>query len=244
VVTEPAPNPQAAPGALEQVRELLNSWLISNDSREPTDRFDDLARRRQWSSREAPLVRALRDDLRLAVEGDPRHGLRLNTWIDRLDMRPVVIDGVVSYRHAGGPAGDVLVTVLESISAGTWPRLKACPDCRWVFYDHTRNGSKRWCLMYAGGPSGRACGSIAKMRRYRNKASASTDTQEGREPGIPLQSRTSRRGPLTARRPADEPVDCFLESLIPTTRGDRTQQGDGQASKYLRVVDVSTAGVW
>jgi predicted RNA-binding Zn ribbon-like protein len=36
-----------------------------------------------------------------------------------------------------------------------------------VFYDHTRNASKRWCLMNAGGPNGRACGTIAKVRRYR-----------------------------------------------------------------------------
>ena len=43
-------------------------------------------------------------------------------------------------------------------------RLKACPDCRWVFYDNSRNGSKRWCGMYAGEEGGRACGTIAKVK--------------------------------------------------------------------------------
>ena len=37
------------------------------------------------------------------------------------------------------------------------------------FDHHTRNGGKRWCLMYAGGPQGRACGTIAKVRRYRER---------------------------------------------------------------------------
>ena len=44
----------------------------------------------------------------------------------------------------------VLSIVLMSIQENVWGRLKACPDCRWVFYDHSRNGSKRWCGMYAG----------------------------------------------------------------------------------------------
>jgi predicted RNA-binding Zn ribbon-like protein len=134
---------QAAPGALESVRELLNSWLIPNDSREPTDRFESLGRAQGWSAADAALMRSLRDDLRAAVETGRADGL--NSWIDRLAV------------------------VLEAISAGTWKRVKACPDCRWVFYDSTRNGSKRWCLMYAGGPGGRACGTIAKVRRYRDR---------------------------------------------------------------------------
>jgi CGNR zinc finger len=156
---------QEAPGALEQVRELLNTWLIPNDSRRPTDRFGDLASREGWT----PLMRELRDDLRCVVESGDAGMPRLNDWIGRLGIRPVVTGGTISYQHHAGPAGDMLAVVIGAIAAGTWPRLKACPDCRWVFYDHTRNGSKRWCLMYAGGPEGRACGTIAKVRRYRDR---------------------------------------------------------------------------
>jgi len=65
--------------------------------------------------------------------------------------------------------GRILVAVVAAIAAGTWPRLKVCPDCRWAFFDHTRNASKRWCLMTAGGSDGRSCGSIAKVRRYRQR---------------------------------------------------------------------------
>ncbi|HEY2640395.1 MAG TPA: CGNR zinc finger domain-containing protein [Streptosporangiaceae bacterium] len=164
---------QAAPGELEPVRAVLNSWLIPNDSRRPTDQFGELARRHGWTEHDAALVRQLRDELRRVVEaGSLAEAASLNVWIDKLALRPAVADGELRYRHEDSPAGELLAAVLAAITAGTWKRLKACPDCRWVFYDHTRNGSKRWCVMYAGGPEGRACGTIAKVRRYRDKQRA------------------------------------------------------------------------
>ncbi len=153
------------------MRELLNSWLIPNDSRQPADEFAALARRRGWTGPEAALVRELRDDLRRVVEDDTVAG-GLDDWIVRLDLRPSVTQGELTYRHRGGPAGDLLAAVVAAVGARTWKRMKACPDCHWVFYDSTRNGSKRWCLMYAGGPDGRACGTIAKVRRYRDRQAA------------------------------------------------------------------------
>ncbi len=152
------------------MRSLLNSWLIPNDSRLATDTFDELARDERWRRRDAGLVRGLRDDLRHVVEtGD---AACLNEWIERTDMRPKIEAGAIVYKHDAGPAGDLLAAVISAVTDGTWKRLKACPDCRWVFYDNTRNGSKRWCLMYAGGPDGRACGTIAKVRRYRDRQAA------------------------------------------------------------------------
>jgi predicted RNA-binding Zn ribbon-like protein len=163
---------QRAPAGLEPVRALLNSWLIPNDSRQPADRFAELAAARQWTKADAAAVRELRDDLRPMTESGRVDAEVFNAWIERLGLRPAIAadpGGAIVYQHRGGPAGDVLGAVVASLSAGTWHRLKACPDCRWVFYDNTRNGSKRWCLMYAGGPDGRACGTIAKVRRYRDR---------------------------------------------------------------------------
>lgn len=160
---------QAAPGDLEQVRELLNSWLIPNDTRQPTDRFADYAREHSVRATEREQLRELRDDLRAAVEGAPGGTDRLNRWAPTLGMHPVIIDGAVGFEHSGGRPGVLLAIVLNAAAAGRWRRLKACPDCRWVFYDHTRNASKRWCLMTAGGPDGRSCGSIAKVREYRHR---------------------------------------------------------------------------
>jgi predicted RNA-binding Zn ribbon-like protein len=54
-----------------------------------------------------------------------------------------------------------------SAAAGTWDRLKICaaPDCRWVFYDVSRNGAGRWCSM-------RSCGNRDKTRTYRQRHAA------------------------------------------------------------------------
>jgi predicted RNA-binding Zn ribbon-like protein len=43
-------------------------------------------------------------------------------------------------------------------------RLRTCanPDCRWVFYDGTKSGTRRWCTMAV-------CGNRAKLRRYRQR---------------------------------------------------------------------------
>ncbi len=148
---------QAAPGDLERIRTLLNTWLIPNDTRVATDRFRGNA-----------VVRELRDDLRRVVEGTAPTDVTLNTWVHRLDVTPHIAGGAVQFR-GNGSAGQLLAIVLAALADGAWSRLRACPDCRWVFYDHTRNGSKRWCLMTAGGPNGRSCGSIAKVRAHRER---------------------------------------------------------------------------
>jgi predicted RNA-binding Zn ribbon-like protein len=165
---------QAAPAGLEPVRALLNTWLIPNDSRRPADNFAAFARDQRWQDSDETQVRELRDDLRYVVENKDAN--RLNQWIERTGIRPAVAGDAIVYRHDAGPAGDFLAMVLAAVGAGTWQRLKACPDCHWVFYDNTRNGSKRWCLMYAGGPDGRACGTIAKVRRYRARQAAAEES--------------------------------------------------------------------
>lgn len=56
-----------------------------------------------------------------------------------------------------------LLLAIECLqSHGAWTRLKACTvdDCRWAFYDTTRNHSRTWCSMDV-------CGNREKTRRYR-----------------------------------------------------------------------------
>jgi predicted RNA-binding Zn ribbon-like protein len=137
---------------------------------EPIDAFDAHAQTlKVTDATEALQLRQLRDDLRAVVERVPNADVRLNTWLKRLKLQPVIQDGAVRFHHEAGVSGDILALVLGAIQEGSWDRLKACPDCHWVFFDHSRNGSKRWCLMTAGGPEGRSCGSIAKVKRYRAK---------------------------------------------------------------------------
>jgi predicted RNA-binding Zn ribbon-like protein len=63
-----------------------------------------------------------------------------------------------------GIIGAVLEAALSGGGDGRWERLKACPACGWVFYDHSRNRSGTWCTMAI-------CGSRAKMKAYRRRRS-------------------------------------------------------------------------
>jgi predicted RNA-binding Zn ribbon-like protein len=57
--------------------------------------------------------------------------------------------------------GVLLAMTARAMIDGTWNRLKACPgrSCGWVFYDHSRNQSARWCSM-------KVCGDREKARAY------------------------------------------------------------------------------
>ncbi|HEX8087132.1 MAG TPA: CGNR zinc finger domain-containing protein [Solirubrobacteraceae bacterium] len=63
-----------------------------------------------------------------------------------------------------GALGRLLAIVAEAQQEGTWQRLKSCPadDCRWAFYDRSRNRSAVWCDMAV-------CGNRAKVRSYRER---------------------------------------------------------------------------
>jgi predicted RNA-binding Zn ribbon-like protein len=61
----------------------------------------------------------------------------------------------------------LLAIVQRAQIAGTWERLKGCPDdgCGWIFYDHSKNRSATWCSM-------ETCGNRAKARAYRERRRA------------------------------------------------------------------------
>ena len=162
-------NSQAAPGTLEVVRTFLNTWWIPNDTREATDELTSLGAMHQfyatWFSKGErdpeisivpELVRQLRADLRSIL--GKSEVLVLSEW---LALQAVEVrlsqdeEGMptLHYRPAGSATcqlcAKVLALVVEAITRSTWMRLKACPDCHWIFYDHTKNRNKVWCLMTA-----------------------------------------------------------------------------------------------
>jgi predicted RNA-binding Zn ribbon-like protein len=63
-----------------------------------------------------------------------------------------------------GAHGRLLAIVAEAMRAGTWGRLKACrsDDCRWAFFDGSKNHSRAWCSMAV-------CGNRAKARAFRER---------------------------------------------------------------------------
>ena len=79
-------------------------------------------------------------------------------------------DGAVtlapSSQDFAGSLARLLVPVARASSDGTWLRVKACraDDCKWAFYDRSRNRSGVWCEMAV-------CGNRTKVRAYRERTS-------------------------------------------------------------------------
>jgi len=73
----------------------------------------------------------------------------------RLRIHP---DGALSLENPGhGTLDDglfeLLLIIRQAQEEGTWSRLKLCgnPDCRWAYYDRSRNQQGHWCDMASCG---------------------------------------------------------------------------------------------
>jgi predicted RNA-binding Zn ribbon-like protein len=132
-----------APGDLATLEAFVNS---NDDLDAPEAAFREALRALLADKRDreaiAALDRAARD-AHLAVRFAPDGSVRLQA-----------VDA--------GRIGSLLAIVARAQADGTWSRMKACraDDCRWAFYDRSRNRSRAWCSMSE-------CGNRAKARSYR-----------------------------------------------------------------------------
>ena len=166
------------------MRSFLNTWDFDVARQEPRDLLAPLIQNRLRFKRrfgvapprthgEREQLVALRDDLRAVLAATADEDIVLNRWLSKVPLRASVVDGRIVHEPArANLAGLVLAAVVDAIADQQWSRLRACDDCRYIFYDHTRNQSRRWCKMGGEGPAGRCCGSIAKVRRYRARQRA------------------------------------------------------------------------
>lgn len=70
-------------------------------------------------------------------------------------------------------AGDVALSALNHVNFHKHMRLKACPNCDWLFLDKSKNGSRIWCDMAV-------CGNRQKARRnYRKRSNQMTMAEAG-----------------------------------------------------------------
>jgi predicted RNA-binding Zn ribbon-like protein len=175
-----------APGALETVRSFVNTLDVEHG----TDALSDPAAASAWFAEhrllgEAKSVHASAADARHAVQLrealrahlDAHHGepldpgaaavlddaarrARLTARFGGLDETSLEPDAT----GIDGALGRLLAISAAAIADGTWKRLKVCPadDCRWAFYDESRNRSAIWCDM-------KVCGNRAKVRGFRER---------------------------------------------------------------------------
>jgi len=145
--------------------ESARDWLVESGLAKPEIEIDATALGRLVACRAAvrELIEANHDGAaspeagaqlaRLAAEhpvglvGDAGGGLALDL------EPPETVEGVIAQM-----VGIVFQAQVES----QWPRLKICAadDCRWAFYDRSRNRGGNWCQMGV-------CGNRAKNRAYR-----------------------------------------------------------------------------
>jgi predicted RNA-binding Zn ribbon-like protein len=126
-------------------------------------------------------LRAVRSALREIGEAsvhhrpaDPAAVTELNRTLrarSYLEIAPSDDGVVLGHRHVGDALDDALATLIEpvvrEIAAGRRERLRVCANdaCRWVFFDDSRTGRRRWCDMAT-------CGNRAKAARHRARAKA------------------------------------------------------------------------
>jgi predicted RNA-binding Zn ribbon-like protein len=169
-----------APGDLALVQAFINSnYDLEYDHGvellESPEALTAWLRRRRLVSREA---RATAADLERALT--QRESLR-ELLIAKHEGREAEFDAEIAtrvrlttYGATFAPAGNQVPQALDLILAraaaaqleGTWNRLKACKECSWAFYDHSRNGAGTWCSM-------KICGGRIKQRNYYTRASQS-----------------------------------------------------------------------
>jgi predicted RNA-binding Zn ribbon-like protein len=172
-----------APGPLLRVQGLVNTvelpagpdrladpddarpWLIDNDLLAPDAGLDDA---------DLQMLRHVREALRALLMRNG--GGPLPTQAELAPLRAVAAggsarvdldaEGAVQLAPAGNSVSDRLVDLLlivrDAQRDGSWGRLKACAndECRWAFYDRSRNHGGTWCEMSA-------CGNKLKNREFR-----------------------------------------------------------------------------
>lgn len=163
VVTLPWATPVGLTVVVVTDVDLVIDFLNTVDHDEGTDVLADPAGWSSWlasrglTGEGTVAVRAARDALRVAV-GDAGLAGSLDASV-RISLRdgvPVVVaDDVV---------GAVLAAASRLAVLSHWERVKICPaqDCRWAFFDRSRNHSRTWCSM-------QICGNRQKARAWRER---------------------------------------------------------------------------
>lgn len=144
--------------------ELVVDFMNTVDHQANTDVLDDADAWRTWLSARGlgegtTEVRGVRTALRAAV-GDPEAATSAS-----VSVTVELPAGGVPRLVAPDVVGAVLAAATRLAVLDRWARVKICPadDCRWAFYDRSRNHSRTWCSM-------QVCGNREKARAWRERA--------------------------------------------------------------------------
>ncbi len=177
-----------APGPLLRVQALVNTVELPAGP----DRLADPDDARPWLVDQGLLTPdAALSDTHLQLLRDVREALRTlllrngggptPTEAELAPLRKVAAggtaradfdaDGAVRLAVAGDSVAErlleLLLIVRDAQRDGSWARLKVCAndECRWAFYDRSRNHGGTWCEMST-------CGNKLKNREFRARRKA------------------------------------------------------------------------
>jgi len=155
-------NPRSLPPSLESVR----WWLTSRGLVEASDtvREQDLA----WTLRiRDALIAKVRENL--GEPPDPKATGVLNRAAEQAGLQVCFGCGEPSPIHVRadglrGAIGRILGAAFLAELDGGWEHFRIChnPDCGEVFFDRSKNMSRKWCSMSS-------CGNRAKVRAFRER---------------------------------------------------------------------------
>jgi len=142
--------------------DLLVDFLNTIDIEDGTDAIDDREAFQLWAADHAveagdPVeTKRVRDALRSLIDGE-------SASLPSIELEAVSGDRSVGLSARTAAEAAVASSVILSIQ-GRLGRVRLCSahDCRWAFFDQSRNGSRTWCSMGV-------CGNRQKARTYRAK---------------------------------------------------------------------------
>ena len=143
----------------------LKAWLVANDLMDGSQPVEASDLRHAIALREA-IRGAIGTNSGLPVYpvdiatlngAATASGLRMRFGADGKPRMEPEAPGVV------GAMGRIVATLYAAMEDASWSRLKLCrsQQCRWAFYDRSKNHSSRWCTMAS-------CGNREKARRFRS----------------------------------------------------------------------------
>jgi predicted RNA-binding Zn ribbon-like protein len=174
--------PKAAPQPLRLVQSFVNTVDLENDR----EWLPDPAALASWAHERHLVPNATtftRRDLRRALDLREAFRALLQANHDRrrdeaaLEVLARAADSArltVAFAADGFPelesrargidalCGRLVGVAVGAMLDGSWERLKACRNCRWAFFDESKNRSARWCSM-------ELCGNRLKTRAYRRR---------------------------------------------------------------------------
>lgn len=135
----------------------LVAWLAERDLVEPGTRA---------TKADLEAAQRLREAIRDFAGGDASASAELDVVAREAKLGVRFAEGAARLEPAAsgvrGALGRIVGEIASGMADGSWSRLKICnaDDCRWAFYDTTKNRSRAWCSM-------QSCGNRAKVKAYR-----------------------------------------------------------------------------